>query len=210
MFYLGTNSVIFYLYTHICLLFFPSLCFYPHLDIPYSFHCQLFITFKLFNRHFLFVHIQLIHYFKSSQWLVSFRFLLLLTHPLLLLTGKIDGNQVTQAESKQLVSCLLTLIDGVDTSSNTHSSSSSGGSRGGGGAGAGARGGGVFIIATSSKPNNIDPAMRRPGVLRYITLLQYSASCCRLMTFEKCSAWTLFLLELHGTLHESMVCTVMP
>ena len=68
----------------------------------------------------------------------------------------------------------------MDTSNNTHSSSSSGGSRGGGGAGAGtgtgARGGGVFIIATSSKPNNLDPAMRRPGVLPYSTLLSTAHS----------------------------------
>ena len=98
------------------------------------------------------------------------------------MTGKIDGNQVTQAESKQLVSCLLTLIDGVDTSNNTHSSSSSsssssgGGSRGGGGVGAGR--GGVFIIATSSKPNNIDPAMRRPGGLHYTPAVQ----CIMLLT----------------------------
>ena len=76
-------------------------------------------------------------------------------------SGKTDGNQVTQAESKQLVSCLLSLIDGVDTNNNTHSSGSSSGS----GSRDGGRGG-VFIIATSSKPNNIDPAMRRPGMLR--------------------------------------------
>ena len=74
---------------------------------------------------------------------------------------------MTQAESKQLVSCLLTLIDGVDTSNNTHSNTNtnSGGSSCSSSGGYKGRGrGGVFIIATSSKPNNIDPAMRRPGI----------------------------------------------
>ena len=75
---------------------------------------------------------------------------------------------------------MLSLVDGVRTD-NDGSGSGPGlgprlglglgvGLRGGLGDGRGSglglgaqRGGGVFIVATSSRPNAIDPAMRRPG-----------------------------------------------
>jgi SpoVK/Ycf46/Vps4 family AAA+-type ATPase len=63
--------------------------------------------------------------------------------------GKKDSNQTTTSEQKQLVSCLLTLIDGVHSDRGDRE-----------------REGRVFIIATSSKPNDIDQAMRRPGAVR--------------------------------------------
>ena len=69
----------------------------------------------------------------------------MLCHP-----GKANSSQSNSKEQKQLVSCLLSLIDGV-TGTDRDQRGDSGG------------GGGVFIIATSSKPNNIDQAMRRPG-----------------------------------------------
>ena len=47
-------------------------------------------------------------------------------------------------QQRQAVSCLLSLMDGVD---------------------AGQRQGGVVVVATSARPNAIDPAMRRPGRL---------------------------------------------
>jgi SpoVK/Ycf46/Vps4 family AAA+-type ATPase len=53
---------------------------------------------------------------------------------------------VASDAQKQIVSSLLSLMDG-----------------GGGVSGSGSSNGGVFVLATSSKPNDIDKAFRRPG-----------------------------------------------
>ena len=69
--------------------------------------------------------------------------------------GTKDSNRSNSAEQKQIVSCLLSLIDGVrDGAKNGATDGTKDGGR---------RNNSIFIIATSSKPNNIDQAMRRPG-----------------------------------------------
>ena len=76
---------------------------------------------------------------------------------------------------KRIVSCLLTLIEGVqesqpNTRNSTNTSSSSSNDMHSSmiptvGAGRGMSNGQIFLIATSSCPRDIDPAMRRPGRL---------------------------------------------
>jgi SpoVK/Ycf46/Vps4 family AAA+-type ATPase len=71
---------------------------------------------------------------------------------------------------RRIVSCLLTLIDGVVSASDGQGQGQRHGQR---------QGGRVFIIATSSQPNLIDTAMRRPGRLDREVELGVPSPACR-------------------------------
>jgi AAA family ATPase len=77
-------------------------------------------------------------------------------------------------QRRQVVSCLLSLVDGVradvdappdpdDTDGNADGNADDTDAAGGAAGWRGRRG--VFVIATSARPNAVDPAMRRPGRL---------------------------------------------